>query len=329
MSWYELKEEDVGLYSGIVRSENGFVLNDSVSSISFSSQISPGYALVFWCVLVFIFSLLVWYACSKRDGSGYLNVLLVLIGVLGIYGGFAGMLLWNVPFFQFGDSLREGTFGDSFGTLNALFSGLAFSGVIITVLLQRKDLKEARAQASNQQIESQFYNLLAQQQEVVRGFDLQNKKTNEVIARGRDCFRDWTEGLFQLYAEFSDDSSSQDASNAHNESYDLLFEVYRSDLSLYFRSLYSVFRFIENSGYAKSNEFGRVVRSLLSDYELVLLFYNCLSPRGIKFKRFVSEHALFDNLDPGTLLDKMHVLELSAGSFGQNEDVLVLFPDVP
>lgn len=35
-----------------------------------------------------------------------------------------------------------GTFGDSFGALNALFSGLAFAGVIITILIQKSELNE-------------------------------------------------------------------------------------------------------------------------------------------------------------------------------------------
>ncbi|MCA9445271.1 MAG: hypothetical protein KC964_31070 [Candidatus Omnitrophica bacterium] len=34
----------------------------------------------------------------------------------------------------------SGPFGDSFGTLNALFSGLAFAGIIVTLFLQRKEL---------------------------------------------------------------------------------------------------------------------------------------------------------------------------------------------
>lgn len=35
----------------------------------------------------------------------------------------------------------RGTFGDLFGAVNALFSGLAFVGLIYTILLQRKDLQ--------------------------------------------------------------------------------------------------------------------------------------------------------------------------------------------
>ena len=38
----------------------------------------------------------------------------------------------------------KGQFGDSFGALNALFSGLAFAGIIYTIQLQRKELNYQR-----------------------------------------------------------------------------------------------------------------------------------------------------------------------------------------
>lgn len=38
----------------------------------------------------------------------------------------------------------RGTFGDQFGAVNALFSGLAFAGLIYTIILQRHDLKLQR-----------------------------------------------------------------------------------------------------------------------------------------------------------------------------------------
>lgn len=39
---------------------------------------------------------------------------------------------------------QSGTFGDTFGAANALFSGLAFGGVIVAILLQRKELELQR-----------------------------------------------------------------------------------------------------------------------------------------------------------------------------------------
>lgn len=42
------------------------------------------------------------------------------------------------------NSAERGQFGDMFGAVNSLFSGLAFAGVIYAVLLQREELKLQR-----------------------------------------------------------------------------------------------------------------------------------------------------------------------------------------
>lgn len=44
----------------------------------------------------------------------------------------------------FNDWAISGTFGDTFGALNALFSGLAFAGLITTILIQKEELGHQR-----------------------------------------------------------------------------------------------------------------------------------------------------------------------------------------
>lgn len=66
--------------------------------------------------------------------------------VLGVF--FALVLLFVVYFlitsFFYPDMMNRGQFGDMFGGLNALFSGLAFTGVIYAIFLQRRDLELQR-----------------------------------------------------------------------------------------------------------------------------------------------------------------------------------------
>lgn len=54
----------------------------------------------------------------------------------------------------------QGSFGDQFGMINALFSGLAFSGIIFTLLLQRKDLKETKESMAHERFSNTFFQLL-------------------------------------------------------------------------------------------------------------------------------------------------------------------------
>ncbi|WP_415760275.1 putative phage abortive infection protein [Pseudomonas sp. LT1P18] len=248
------------------------------------------------------------------------KIALVLFFVLDIYIVFFAFLLWDTPLSEVAGKIREGEFGDSFGTLNVLFSGFAFSGVIITMLLQRKDLEETQGQAAKQQIESHFYSMLELQQNLVQSFDL--KRNGVVIMVGRDCFKSW---LRFFRAEYGRGKNSHEAQVVR--AYRELWSRYQGDLSVYFRSLYSVFRFVSESNHADKKKLGVVVRSLLSDFELVILFYNCVNPRGIKFQEYAYEFAIFDNLDHRMLLNPRDVKLLSKAAYGGNEEILALFDD--
>lgn len=67
------------------------------------------------------------------------------------------LALWSVTPFIVGtlySSLAErGQFGDLYGSINALFSGLAFAGVIIAILLQRQELQLQREELAATRIE--------------------------------------------------------------------------------------------------------------------------------------------------------------------------------
>ena len=62
-----------------------------------------------------------------------------------MFGGVILLFLLNFSmiFYIDGENTR-GTFGDQFGAVNALFSGLAFTGLIYTIILQRRDLEIQR-----------------------------------------------------------------------------------------------------------------------------------------------------------------------------------------
>lgn len=324
MSWFEVNVEILKSKTWMVdTAAPGYSLDDVVLR-SFSTISWVWYGLLLAGLLSLGYVLFTQAGRLGDKLASYLRVAVVFSFLLIVYGSYLILLLWKIPFSEIPDAIREGVFGDSLGTLNTLFSGLAFSGVLLTLLFQRKDLSETRSQIASQQSESQFYNLLGHQQEVVKNFDLQNKTTDEVVSRGRDCFRTWSETLQEIHEHYS---VALGKDEGHIVPYELVYEMGRADLSLYFRSLYSVFRFIEKSNYEGDAQFGVVLRSLLSDYELVMLFYNSLSIRGVKFRRFIYEHALFDNLDPDLLLDPNHALHLDIEAFGQNEAILRLFPD--
>lgn len=73
-----------------------------------------------------------------------------------IIGAVFIILAWTLSFCMlllvFGTPKTLGEFGDSFGAINALFSGLAFLGVIVAIVLQRQELIEQRLEIRNSRI---------------------------------------------------------------------------------------------------------------------------------------------------------------------------------
>ncbi|HBO3173954.1 TPA: putative phage abortive infection protein [Pseudomonas aeruginosa] len=263
-------------------------------------------------------------------GSGWLIFGIIFL-IVCVYAGYYIFLYVGYEFAASDGSLagvRSGTFGDAFGALNALFSGLAFSGVLITIILQRKDIREGQQEFARQKIEDQFYSLLRFQQDVVSKFDLQKTITNErgggrqLVTVGRDCFKAWVKMLREMYV----DSEEVDTSQRIKASYRDLWRKHQGDLGLYYRSLYSVFRYVSESDYTEKKKLANVARSLLSDFELVILFYNCVaSSGGERFKAYACEFALFDNLDVGLLLNMDDVVMLDKEAFGDNQEALSAF----
>lgn len=68
---------------------------------------------------------------NKKDSNFILTAITVAFIIIG---------LWSATIFVLKDKPNRGTFGDMFGSINALFSGLALAGIILTILLQRKEL---------------------------------------------------------------------------------------------------------------------------------------------------------------------------------------------
>jgi hypothetical protein len=258
---------------------------------------------------------------EKRWYEGKWFLFAVLAAVLSVYFIYFLFLASGIV----GDKaagIRQGTFGDAFGALNVLFSSLAFFGVVSSLILQRADLRRSHQQEVKVQFDANFYNRLSLQQNVVDRLDLVSSSTGDTTATGRDCIKKIFRYMKRIYARTRPGLSH---GKRLERAYSVVWRVYQSDLSIYFRSLYSLLKFVSSSGGAEKVEYGVVVRSLLSDYELVIIFYNCLHPRGENFKKFAEEFALFDNLDMGLLIDESDVLGLPKGSFGKNKDALAIF----
>lgn len=244
-----------------------------------------------------------------------LNKLILLIFIVWLV---SGIVLYFVP--------DHGTFGDMFGAVNALFSGLAFASLIYTIFLQRHELKLQREELSltrNEIKEQKEY--LAAQNEVLRTQNFENtffqllKLLNDIVnsidlvasdrtTKGRDCFSIFYRRLITEYRNSKKNPENQDKNQLEliKLSYASFYQLYQGELGHYFRTLYNLVKFIKHSNVDNKPFYTNLVRAQLSNQELTILFYNCITENGSeKFKPLIEEFAFFKNMSKGDLLSRV------------------------
>jgi hypothetical protein len=221
---------------------------------------------------------------------------------------------------------ERASFGEMFGVINALFAGLAFAGVIITIYLQTQELalqrqelvytrNEIRGQKEQlaiqnatlqqQSFDNKFFQLLNFHHNIVNSIDI-SKKTNVgfKVTKGSDCFTEMYENYKTEYNSTYANEKPIDVMQQINKSYNNFFKLYQNDIGHYFRNLYHILKFIDKSEITDKRFYTNLVRAQLSTYELVLLFYNCLSQYGFeKAKPLIEKYSLLKSMPQSELID--------------------------
>jgi len=78
--------------------------------------------------------------------------------------------------------------------------------------------------------------------------------------------------------------------------YSKLWTAYESEFAHYFRSLYNIFKFIENSKTENKKFYTNIVRAQLSGQELLIIFYNCIDQENSKFIELIERYALLKHI---------------------------------
>lgn len=205
------------------------------------------------------------------------------------------------------DVEKRGQFGDSFGSLNALFTGLGFIGVALTFYLQLVDRREREAQHAEEkreqyaaEFEARFFRLNDSLREVVGAMIVTRYNDDNPITEkmGKDVFARYVAdvGLARLDITLHDSEMPTLEKALHQYAY--VFGAKMDDLAPYFRMLYRLMRYIDGAKVqpATKTEFAEIVRAELSPSELRLLALNCLTDYGAKFKCLVERYHLLKHL---------------------------------
>lgn len=247
---------------------------------------------------------------------------------IAIYSVIAIIFLWALSFLcLFFKSNIRGTLGDMFGPVNALFSGLAFAGLIITLIMQheelgyqREELKTTNHELSAQRVqftiqtktmqiqrfENTLFNMLSLQQGIVNSLEFIPTDGADTTPRckGRTVFDVFYNTKITRFGLRGEDTIWGIKGLIRKEK-DVNAYLHVSDISIfdsYFRHLYRIFKYIDESPLIDDSErydYSSIVRAQLSEYELLVLFYNALTINDngeFKFKRLIEKYAIFNNI---------------------------------
>jgi len=218
------------------------------------------------------------------------------------------LILWAITFTIpydkdsfFGD---RGTFGDMFGAVNALFSGFAFAGIIITIILQSRELKLQREELSDtrevfeeqsrlmatQQNDNTFFNLLDNHRKLIESFkSTYNKDGYELLERTTE---EW-KNVFSLYSESYNAKRILDLDLYKHVGFDSFINSY-PDMHTFYREVLHIHKFIETKLSSNKDFYKESLRNSLTNKEHFIfesIYHNFPSERnGIKFDTIFYNH---------------------------------------
>ena len=254
---------------------------------------------------------------QKGDSRGIFTALLsIAFSLMGLVFVVAVHTQWKDKNF--------GTFGDFLGgVLNPILTFLSFMALLFTIILQQREIHSAKKDAINlqrekleqrlseerRQFENTFFQMLAIHNTIVNSMDVDRGKSKNKL-HGRDCFKHFRDLMLDAYKRASEDDELKRSIAAH----DAVWVLYQNDLGHYYRYLYNIIRFINESD-VKKMRYIRILRAQLSDFELLVLFYN--GPLAKKFKEYVEFFTLFNNLPKDLLFDRSHEDFYAASAFDE------------
>lgn len=212
--------------------------------------------------------------------------------------------------------------GDSIGGITAPFVGmLAVLATFWAFWAQYEFNKRQYNFTVKEQFDHAFYEMLSIHENITDSLRLEVEDVaprtetlevlpDEIVKIGRAVFRymyeDMTVYENEIVGKYTYPNKKQYVGlkglfEGHENPYPI-YETNRnvSGLDHYFRQLYSIIKMIKENDdidFETKYYYTSIVRSTLSQYELIMLYHNCLSSNGRdRFKPLVEEFALLNNL---------------------------------
>jgi hypothetical protein len=248
---------------------------------------------------------------------------------------------------------NSGVFGDRFGSMDALFSALAFAALVITLLMQQEDLNFQRLDLKNtqdqlkgqrvalegqqetfniQRFENTFFNLIDSHHGIITNMIYTQKRpgVKDEIFEGMKAIENFQ---LNLRKRLDHQASLKNAGVALTNNaetvqavYDEWFKNNHGELGHYFRNLYHIIKFVHKSEIEDKQFYSDLIRAQVSSHEHLLLFYNGLGKYGKgQMKYLLTEYAFFDNMALDLVPHKRHLMMYGSKAYGDTDMIEYLY----
>jgi hypothetical protein len=182
--------------------------------------------------------------------------------------------------------------GDKYGALSAIFTSLAFAGLIFTILLQQKQIRDVDKENFVRKFENAFFRLQDAYYKIIERTEL-NMVRHHYNTQKLEAFQSMSYAILGA-VQVGPVAWDKVAVELVQRRWPGFFNRYEDKLAHYFRILYHIFKLIDTEEIDKEDKdfYARLIRAQLTSAELTLLFFNGFSDSGENFKDYVERFAL-------------------------------------
>lgn len=198
--------------------------------------------------------------------------------------------------------------------------------------LQRKELEYTREVFTQQrdtlklqQFESTYFSMVNLHHEIVNSFNVEENSIS--ISHGRAPFEEKNTYKGRFAFSFLLDEITNELKNEElykysgkdlvDLAYQTFYKKYQDNLGHYFRNLYNILKFIDKKNPGDRFFYSNLLRAQLSSNELQLLFFNCISNYGKKFKPLIEKYHFLQNIPKSRTIIQPYKQLYNSSAFGR------------
>jgi hypothetical protein len=209
---------------------------------------------------------------------------------------------------------KAGVFGDSFGFLTSLFTGLAFAGLLSTIFLQREELRLNRQEIKEtkeefklqsqtfhrQRFEDAFYQMLSLYKENLRDLSIRPHNQNTSRIHGIDALNHLNYKFDKAWAKHKRPVLPDNEDERTEYLYVLSSTVHSVYVrqTRYVETLSNILLLVEDECIPKERQanYWRIIASQLTAYEIKYLFYQAfITPELLPLRNIIQQSTVLQD----------------------------------